>query len=197
VGLSLMTGDTSALGFDQDPKAKDYYSTAMAYLGGSASAKSLIDKVTKHGRDTYVLVAKDCFPMFCHYEMAAQHGFTGSVIVWDPVGLISARADLQCTFQSPAIALLHEIGHAVQWIDKASWYIANVNTAMGGGKGGDAAKLEIENDNIDTHETPVARELKEGTRANYNDALAGAQLAEARKYYKTPYPLLPLAHGAK
>jgi len=194
MGLSLMTGDTSQLGFEQDPRAKDYYDNAITYLAGSGTAKGLIAKVTAHGRDTFVLVAKDCFPMFCHYEMAMQYQFTGSIIVWDPVGLISARAAQQCTFQSPAIALLHEIGHAVQWIEKTAWYITHVNTAMGGGKGADAAKLEVENDNIDSHETPVARELKEGTRANYNDALAGAQLAEAKKYYKTPYPLLPLAH---
>jgi len=194
MALSLMTGDTSALGFSQDPRAKDYFDNALAYLAGSGTAAKLIDKVTKHGRDTAVLVAKDCFPMFCHYEMASQHGFTTAVIVWDPVGLISARADKQCTFQSPAIALLHEIGHAVQWIDKTGWYINLVNTAMQGGKAGDTAKLAVENDNIDSHETPVARELGEGTRKDYNDALAGKELEAARKYYKTPYVLLPLAH---
>jgi hypothetical protein len=117
--------------------------------------------------------------------------------VWDPIGLISARADTQCTYQSPAIALLHEIGHAVQWIKKTDWYISKVSTAMGGGSDSQAAKLAVENDNIETHETPVARELKEGVRKDYNDALAGAQLAEAKKYYKTPYPLLPLAHKPK
>lgn len=194
MGLKLMTGDTSALGFEQDPNAQKYYDSAMAYLGGSATAARLIGQVTNHGRDTLVLVAKDCFPMFCHYEMASVHGFAGSIVVWDPVGLISARAAQQCTFQSPAIALLHEIGHAVQWITKTSWYVSHVNTAMGGGKDATAAKLEVENDNIESNETPVAQELGEGTRANYNDALAGAQLAEARKYYKTPYVLLPLAH---
>jgi hypothetical protein len=194
MGLKLMTGDTSNLGFDQDPKAKEYYANAVAYLQGSGTAKTIMATVESHSKDTLVLVAKDCFPMFCHYEMAAQHGFDGSVIVWDPVGLISARADTQCTYQSPAIALLHEMGHAVQWIKKTSWYISQVTAAMGGGQGAQAAKLAVENDNIDTHETPVARELKEGIRKDYNDALAGSELGEAKKYYKTPYPLLPLAH---
>ena len=194
MALTLLGGDTSALGFEQDPKAKDYFDAAMSYLGGSGKAKKFIETVGGNKIETCVLVAKDCFPMFCHYEMASVYGFKTSIIVWDPVGLISARAGAQCTFQSPALALLHEIGHGVQWIEKNAWYIGKVNTAMGGGSGATAAKLEVENDNIDSHETPVAKELSEGTRKDYNDALAGAQLAEAKKYYKTPYPLLPLAH---
>jgi hypothetical protein len=191
MAIELMTGDTSALGFEQDAKAADYYKNAMAYLKGSDTAGTLIKELEDHKVATLLLVAKDCFPMFCHYEMASQHGFKGSVIVWDPVGLISARAGSQCTFQSPAIALIHEIGHGVQWIKKHEWYLAKQALAT---QGNDAAKLDIENDNITTHETPVAQELKEGVRKDYNDALSSAGLAEARKYYKTPYSLLSLSH---
>lgn len=189
--IKLMTGDTSNLGFEQDPKAKDYYESAMTYLNKSTKAKALIEVVEAHDVDTLLLVAKDCFPMYCHHEMASQHGFSGSVIVWDPVGLISARAGTQCTYQSPALALLHEIGHGVQWIKKHGWYLSKASAAM---QGSNASKLELENDNIDTHETPVAQELGEGVRKDYNDALSGSELGEAKKYYKTPYTLLPLAH---
>jgi hypothetical protein len=191
MAIELMTGDTSALGFDQDTKAADYYKNALAYLQGSETAKNLIKELEGYKTATLLLVAKDCFPMFCHYEMATQHGFAGSVIVWDPVGLISARAGSQCTYQSPAIALIHEIGHGVQWIKKHEWYLQKQSAAM---QGSDAAKLEIENDNIATHETPVAQQLKEGVRKDYNDSLSSAGLAEAKKYYKTPYSLLALAH---
>ncbi len=191
MAIKLMTGDTSALGFEQDLKAKEYYDNAITYLNKSAKAKGLIEIVNKHNVDTLLLVAKDCFPMYCHHEMSSQFGFTGSVIVWDPVGLISARAGAQCTYQSPALALLHEIGHGVQWIEKRAWYVSKANAAQGGD---DNAKLELENDNINTHETPVAQELGEGVRKDYNDALASAELAEAKKYYKTPYPLLSFAH---
>jgi len=191
MSLTLMTEDSSKLGFTQDGQAAEYFKNAIAYLQGSGHAKQCIATVEKHAVNTVVLVAKDCFPMFCHFEMAKVHGFTSSIIVWDPVGLISARNDQQSTYQSPAIALLHEIGHAVQWIEKSGWFISKVGEAM---TGNDEAKLAVENDNITTHETPVAKELQEGVRKDYNDALAGAQLAEAKKYYKTPYPLLPLAH---
>jgi len=119
------------------------------------------------------------------------------LIVWDPIGLVTSRKKDAATMQSPAIALAHEMGHGVQWVKNRGWYLAYVNQVLNGdaqksGSPAYNAKLVIENDNIQTHETPVAQELSEGIRKDYNDA---ADFSQAKKNYKAPYPLLPLGHG--
>ncbi len=195
MSLSLATTD-GACGAP-DAKASDYYDQALKYLQGSTTAKGIISALESAEADIEILVQKNCFPMFVHAEVAKAHGYKGGLVVWDPTGKITAHGkEGAATFQSPAIALAHELGHAAQWINKKGWYLAAVSTVMSGDgskKGSEAykAKMLIENDNISTHETKTAAELGEGTRKNYEDA---ANFTDAKKNYKAPYALLPLGH---
>ena len=178
----------SVLG-DPDPKAEEYLLKAMSYLYESPTAKAILDALEKSDKQFYVFVQQGCNAMFVHEEVARQHGFDGGVIIWDPVSTITAFAGDTPTMQSPAIALIHEAGHAYQWLKKNGWFMANVAQALGGST---EHKLNIENDNITSNETPVAKELKEGTRKDYD---ASAPFGPAKRNYKAPYPLLPLGHG--
>lgn len=189
----ILISETTQMG-DPSPKAGDYYSQAITYLQGSTTAKKIIHDLETCNRDIYLFIQENAFSMFAHHEMAKNHGFKGSVIVWAPKATITAHGKDAATMQSPAIGLLHEMGHGIQWVKNHGWFMAYVNNVLAGDaqKMGSLAyksKMIIENDNISTHETPVAKELNEGTRANYTDA---ANFSEAKRNYKCPYPMLPL-----
>ena len=65
-----------------------------------------------------------------------------------------------------SLALAHELGHARQYYLKQGWFMGLFNKAIAGNSG---AKLEIENDNLLTIESVVARQLGEGIRWEYGD----------------------------
>lgn len=185
MAISLIT-ESTAFG-DPDPKADAYYNQALEYLGGSGTAKEMIKELEGCNYNIFVLVQKESYSMFLHREVAIQNGLDGSLIVWDPEATVTAFNKDAATMQSPAIGLAHEMGHAVQWVKNRGWYLAYVNRVLQ--TSDQKAKLLIENDNITTYETPVASELGEGTRKDYNTS---SNFREASKNYRCPYRLLPL-----
>lgn len=186
MAISLITEETAFGLPDTDSAA--YLKQAMDYLAKSVTAQKLLKTLEGGNYDVAVLVQKDCYSMFVHAELAEQQKINTAVIVWDPVATVTAFNDKLETMQSPAIGLAHEMGHAAQWVSSRGWYLAYVNQAL---QGNQKSKLLIENDNITTWETPVAKELGEGTRKDYNTS---ANFAKAQKNYKCPYRLLPLGH---
>lgn len=185
MAISLITKST-AFG-EPDGSADAYYKQALAYLQGSGTAQAMVKELEGCNYDIFVLVQKEAYSMFVHQEVACQHGIEGSVIVWDPVATVTAFNKDAATMQSPAIGLAHEMGHGVQWVKNRGWYLAYVNRVLQ--EQNQKAKLVIENDNITTYETPVASELGEGTRKDYNTS---SNFAQAMRNYKAPYRLLPL-----
>lgn len=79
-------------------------------------------------------------------------------VIWNPIlgGIMGDGVSIQ----SPAITLAHEMGHAVQYLDGTLEAKAYTRSE----------KHEIEEDNVAQHETPIAKELGEYWRKNYDDA---------------------------
>ncbi len=171
--------------------SQEYYAAAMTYLGKSIKAGSIISSLNGCNWDVWVYITAEMEPCFMEYEFCIQHNVPASLAIWCPTGKITAAIEGVPTLQSPAIGLLHELGHAAQWVNNRGWYLAYMDKIRAGDpakKGTPAynSKMVVENDNIDSNETPVCVELGEGKRNNYNDSY---NFQAASKNYKAPYPL--------
>ena len=96
-------------------------------------------------------------------------------IYWDPYcGVVTGNGT---SVQSPAIGLLHEMGHAVQ--DYEGMY-----------DGFDCnnwdERLRLENDVINRFEVPICDELGEPKRMNYDDS-SGTRVMDSSTHYRITY----------
>lgn len=64
------------------------------------------------------------------------------------------------------IVMIHEFGHARQWLLKNEWYYTKWRAAMAGNN---RANLDIEDDNLLTVESVVAKEMGQGVRWHYEN----------------------------
>lgn len=94
---------------------------------------------------------------------------TGATIPTITSNPISAPSGSITGTQSPKIALIHEFGHAYDYINDKTWYNAKVNLALGGDG---VALLAIEDHNVMHNESKVAKDLVgEGVRYFYKHRL--------------------------
>ena len=110
--------------------------------------------------------------MFMDEELNKSKKILGGVITWD----CSTNKTINGK-QGEEIGLIHEMGHAIQYMENRAWYktytrICHDLISRGREQNTNSrkqnAKLVIENDNIKRHETPVAQELKQGWRDKYD-----------------------------
>jgi hypothetical protein len=94
----------------------------------------------------------------------ALGGFTGGVAV------VNIESGMK--FGGKAIPLgvsmMHELGHAKQFIERPAWFENNYAAAMKVTKGVNQPKLDIENDNLARHEAPILKELGLPFRLKYD-----------------------------
>lgn len=148
---------------------KEAYTSALAYLEkGSPTAKAIITAL--HSDKAHIDVAictAGSEPRATKY-FTSKFVFEGDgtpTVHWNPGYQLDITAG-QKGFQSPALGLLHELGHAKQWLDGKAAYEKRHNAAIGGSK----ADMEaIEEDNTKRHETVVAKELGEPWRTQYKN----------------------------
>lgn len=137
---------------------------AKAYLSTTPVGKKTIEVVEGAKEQIHLHVTTERDSTFQH-----PPGSTAFDAYWNPdirLQLTSGQV------QSPAVALIHELGHARQCIEKLAWYEARSDGSR---------YLEIEDDNVATHEKPVAAALGEPTRDQYQ-AFRGTQPFVGRKY---------------
>ncbi|NOQ81392.1 MAG: hypothetical protein GQ548_02540 [Methylophaga sp.] len=149
-------------------QAKDHYDSAIKSLQKSTTAKSIIDFVTGHNTLVYLV----CVP-----GGEGEFLFPGEMdeiqtptIIWDPnkdfvfYSNVSKTSNIFFADKSayqPAIVLLHEMGHCKQWLEnEPHGYEALVHS-------GDAGVSKIEADNLERHESPVAKQLGLPVRSHY------------------------------
>src|SRR6185312_12521548 len=152
------------------------YITAQTYLQKSVLAKTLIENIEKSLTlciNLLITTDPEVPPNYYPYMMTRGHHTSpaGNLVTWNPKGVMNVIArekGLRPVFgkQSPALALLHEFGHALQHFQRREWFVKTYNRVL---NQDDKALLEIENDNINMNEEPVARELGEGIRYAYRD----------------------------
>lgn len=64
------------------------------------------------------------------------------------------------------VSLMHELGHAKQYVEKPEWFTNQFLAATQ--KGSKEAQLAIENDNVQRHEKPICVELGKPHRDKYD-----------------------------
>ncbi len=178
--------------FCEQPAVRDgrvIFDAAVSYLSQSAKAAKIIDDFTKLKPVVKIHIATGSGDnKLWHEENQDEGTYPFEHICWNPL------RQVQCAgrqMQSPAIGLIHEMGHAIQAVKDREFYEARaVNPAQAGavnyvgkakqaghnaGKwkvtssvhGPDVARSaeawlhDIETNNITRHELPVIRELRE------------------------------------
>ena len=144
------------------------YEKAIEYLKTSETAREMIEML-ENSSEVFVVVFVD------NNEMTYDSG-TNTIYFDINSGLILGNMK---SVQSPALGLAHEMGHAAQDITGV------INEAHG-------SEYYLEVHNLQTYETPIARELGEPIRNNYFDG-SGYMDMQNSTHYRTTYTR-PLWH---
>ncbi len=160
------------------------FQEALKYLRQSSAAEALLNFLGGV-KDLTVICTDDTVSTFYAAETVEGKGWLpkGSLVTWNPIGRLKAvdikahqpegrryRGDPGAQVQgeqSGSMGLIHEFGHARQYLLKNKWFMENYNKAID--TGDDAARYAIEDDNLLTVESVVARQLGETVRWRYDD----------------------------
>ena len=123
---------------------KREYERAIKYLKTSATGKALIKKLED---------AKETITITFNKKHNDVYTIETRTIAWDPTSRL-VLGDGK-SVQSAALGLVHEMGHAGQHLDGTYFSFASYE--------------DREADNLKNCETPIATELGEFTRKNYDD----------------------------
>lgn len=197
--MKLMTsGSISGEGlYDKKPftwkssaRSAVLYNQATKYLRQSSAAEALLNYL--HGvSDITILCTDDTDCTFYAAETVESKNWLpqGSLVTWNPFSTLrtaDSKAHLPkgrrfrakpgsivVGTQSPAMGLIHELGHARQYLLKNKWFMDNYNKAID--KKDNNARLLIEHDNLLTVESVVARQLGENVRWKYDHCIDGPE----------------------
>jgi len=136
---------------------KEQYDRAIAYLSEKSSTFADLYKILTDSPDVIWI----SFNNNQRNEFVAEGDFNKDYIYWDPRHGLVLGDD---TVLSPALILAHEMGHAEQWINGG--YLSKVLDGT------------VESDNLSRWENPIARQLGEYVRTDYNF------VASSHKYVK-------------
>ena len=180
VMLTLASRGASTIPYSN---ASAYFYNAVAELKRrSQTAKSIIDFVENRSPSVQIsILVAEIEGAFGPFSL--EWAFTGPCIVWAPGKSFTTRgADITGYRPSGApiisgkrvdvvypseIVLLHEIGHAKQYIENPGWFGSQ---GIGGAiVAGSKTTIEIQADNLRRHEVPVCKEYGLPQRQNYND----------------------------
>ena len=176
VAVKLITDAalTQEFGFAPTPDAQALYDGALTKLKASKTASQIIDKLSKNPQFVINVIPTRGFPsQFMDEELNVSKKLPGSVIAWYPDSNKTPNGE-----QGSEIGLIHEMGHAVQYLDNRAWYktytriyydrLRQDPEVPNSDQRKKNAQLTIENDNVTKHETPVAKELAQGWREKYD-----------------------------
>ncbi len=182
----LIAHDTSSLpgGCSHDLATQKVWQLINKIGRDSDTAHAIATEV--HNHQAVIKVA--CFDNRdgCFGASCSEIGILGPVILWDFSKNFRVRGrtitgrrkwnnslifstDFEETDYPPELVLLHEIGHAKQYLEDPGRFSKEV--AGGQVQPGTWKSTEIEADNLERHERPVAEELGLRVRQNYDDYL--------------------------
>lgn len=147
--------------------AQSRYQQAVTQLQASPTAVAILKCVTEHKTEIQLVCAPGAegemlFP-------GELEGLNVPTVIWDPnkyfhfyvnVAPVSNVIFGDLKSYQPAIVLLHEIGHAKQWLENAAQHERRYHR-------GPEGVAEIEAENLALHEGPVAKELGLPVRRHY------------------------------
>ena len=154
------------------------YSAALTYLEKhSPAAKALIKALRENPTKIDVAICTFGSEARSETPFNSMFGFEDdgtATVQWNPGFMFQVKAkgkEGKAGKQSAALALAHELGHAKQWLDDKAGYLKEYKKALAEDRG---ALLRIENANVTMHEIPIAKELGEPWRPDY-ESYVGAQ----------------------
>jgi hypothetical protein len=192
IGLleDLQSGAKSP-GYEEDLlKAKELYDKTVRYLCYSKTAYKILNKLSESDKKILVIVKLgeadregggvigsrwDAPNINIPNKMPAasrQKYNGGRVYWWAHDWTLTVRHG----WQTPAISLIHELGHAYQrYIMRFGWMM---NFGTGGTYDNNATVRRTEDENLKKHENPIAKEIREankffyeGWREKYKDTI--------------------------
>lgn len=129
---------------------KQAYERAISYLQTSKTATAFIKPL---------MDSPEVFTIVFNNKLTDNYDPGTRTINWDPTGgLVLGDGK---SIMSPAMALAHEMGHGAQLLAGVIESSKSYNQKQ---------ILAIEEANLASYETPIAKELGEYTRKNYGDA---------------------------
>lgn len=163
------------------PSASTHFNNALDTLRAkSPTAKTIIEFVEKAPVVEIKVLVTDIDGAFGPYN--DEWAFLGPCIIWNPGGYFKTKgAEIsgyrptgapmyqgkkQDTEYPPEITLIHELGHAKQYIETPGWFGSR---GPNGDVAGSKEVKEIEADNLKRHENPVCKEWGLPQRVNYGD----------------------------
>ena len=145
----------------------------------SPTARTIIQSVDKSTVQIQVLIT-EAAGAFGPYS--PEWAFLGPCLVWDAGGIFKTKGAAITGYRPsgspmyagkkvdvaypPEITLIHEIGHAKQYIETPEWFGSNGPT---GPVAGTKETKDIEADNLKRHENPVYKEYGLLQRVAYGD----------------------------
>lgn len=152
-------------------KALAEYNRAIEYLKGSEAFRDLYNKLND---------AEEVFIINFTTDKNAIYNYGTRTINWNPKLGFTMKDGT--SVMSPAMALVHEMGHGAQHLDggldayiNARWFW-NI----------DREQMNMENANLRKYETPIARQLGEPTRSKYGDE-RGSIIMNNSTHYRTTH----------
>ena len=176
--IFLASRSASTISYNQ---ASKYLADALATLRAkSATALALITFIENAPAVQIGIVAAQEPGAFGPFNM--EWAFTGPCIIWSPTKKFKCKAaDISGyrpngsavwakkfdTVYPPEITLIHELGHAKQYIEDTSIFASK--TVDGLVTEGSKSIDDIEADNLKRHENPVCKEMGLYQRVKYSD----------------------------
>ncbi len=172
------------------PTAQKDYDDAITFLSRSDKAKGFIKKIVESTHNFRVLVTDNYMNKYWSPgELATVYKTkfddSGSLITWNSkergvwfaitdhqppdLDIPAAHPSIQNnTSPNPAILLIHEFGHGLQYLTDKTGYEA-LRMASYIPVTGPGVDVKIEDENVRMHEAPVCLELREQVRWKYWD----------------------------
>jgi hypothetical protein len=128
---------------------KQAYERAIKYLTQSSTFTELYQ---------LLMDSQEVFTIVFNSNLSDNYFPISRKIYWDPTGGLVLKDIV--SVMSPAMALAHEMGHGAQYLSgllKANKAYTHIQM------------LEIEEANLLSYETPIAKELREYSREKYSD----------------------------
>ncbi len=177
--LTLASRSGSAIPYQE--ASAHFYNALQTLKQKSSNAADIIRFVENAPSVTVQVLVTDVEGAFGPFSM--EYAFTGPCIVWTPGKSFNTRgADItgyrasgspmisgkkEMVEYPPEIVLVHELGHAKQYIENAGWFASKGEGGVV--EAGSKTTAEIEADNLRRHEHPVCKDYGLKQRQNYTD----------------------------
>jgi hypothetical protein len=153
----------------------NHYLKGREILSSSSTAVLIEKTLMESDKVVGVLFTDQADSMHIPAHVLENHDtlkmYTGGIALVNPASLLKPSSKWQGAQAGGGelplgVSLFHELGHAKQGVEKKVWYDELTRSALTGSKN---AKLQIEQDNLASHENPICDELGLPFRRKYDD----------------------------